>query len=263
MAELLSSTFFINALLACILFSIAGGIIAPLMMINRLFSTAAALTHAAFGGVGIAFFFALPVFWCTSGFSAVIGLIMAHLSWQKDAQNENLSGVLWSFGMALGLVLIDLSPSYHPSIESFLFGNILAISHFDLLMMGVICLLFLAIILALYTQLEVLSFDKELALLRGLKPLYYLLLLMLCLCISISMKLLGLILMMALLSVPVMIAKKYAKSLASLMFYTTLLTFLFCFLGLIISFFLNTLSGATIVMVAIIFLLIFHKGVFT
>lgn len=257
MLELLTSTFFINALLASALISIASGVLAPLMMINRLFSTAGALTHSAFGGVGIAFYFTLPVFWCISLYSVLTGLFMAHLSWQKEGSVERLSGVIWSFGMALGLILIDLSPGYHPSIESFLFGNILAISHFDLYAMAVISFAFVVIALLFHAQLELLSFDKELALLRGLKPLYFLLMIMLCLCISVSMKLLGLILMMALLSVPVLIAKSYAKSLLGLMCMSGGLTFAFCVLGLIFSFYFDTLSAASIVMVAIICLIIF------
>lgn len=257
MQELLSSTFFINALLASFLISIVAGIIAPLMMINRLFSTAAALTHSAFGGVGLAFYFALPVFLCTSIFSMVLAFIMAFLSWEKNEDIDKLSGVLWSFGMALGAILLDLSPSYHPSISSYLFGNILAIAKADLLLMSVIALVFIVLILLFYTQFEIISFDKELAKLKGFKGFYYLLFLMLCLCISVSMKLLGLILMMALLSIPVLIAKSFSKNLLFLMINSALFIFIFCFLGLLISFYFNTLSAATIVMVALFTLLFF------
>lgn len=237
-------------MIATLLISIAIGIIAPLMMINKLFSSAAALTHAAFGGVGIAMYFALPVFICTLGFSACMAFIMAYFSWEQSSSSQSLSGVLWSFGMAFGILLIDLSPGYHPSVESFLFGDILAINKADLFIMAISCLIFIIITLCFYNQFELLSFDRELARLRGFKKLYYVLILMLCLCIAIAMKLLGLILIIALLAIPVLIAKNYAKSLIELMLYCAFFTFLFCFIGLMISFYLNTLSAASIVMVA-------------
>lgn len=252
MLEILNYTFFQNALLAAVLVSIACGAMGVLIMINRLFSMAGGITHAAFGGIGIAFYFSLPVLLSTGIWTLFLAFLIAFLSQRYQNRSDNFIAVIWAFGMAVGVILIDLSPGYQSDLMAYLFGSILAVSSQDLwLMLGVDA--FLITLLALfYRQFEILSFDSEFAKSKGINAnfFYYLLIAMMAFCIVISIRLVGLILVMALLSIPSFIAENFAKRLGAMMAISVLLSTIFCLGGLLVSYFFNLSSGACIILLA-------------
>ncbi|TQR29197.1 hypothetical protein DMB92_08675 [Campylobacter sp. MIT 99-7217] len=252
MFELLSFSFFQHALLAALLVSLACGIIGSLIMINRLFSLAGGITHAAFGGIGIAVYFALPILLSTSIFTLILAFFIAFLSEKFPHRSDSVIAVIWAFGMAFGLILIDLSPGYQGDLMAYLFGSILAVSSEDLYLMIGIDLAFIALVFCFYTQFEALSFDAEFAKVRGVRTrlVHYLLIAMICFCIVISIRVVGLILVIALLSIPCFIAEAFSKKLGEMMIYSCVLSGLFCFLGLFISSIFNLSSGACIILVA-------------
>ena len=260
MLDMFEFSFFQNAFLASIFISLACGIIGSLVMINRLFSMAGGITHGAFGGIGLAFYFSLPLLLCTSIFTLFLALIVAFLSKRFPHRSDNFIAVIWAFGMALGLILIDLSAGYKSDLMAYLFGSILAVSSADLwLIFGANCL-FIVLVLAFYRQFVAISFDQEFALLRGVNTnfFYYLLICMIAFCIVICMRCVGLILIIALLSFPCFIAEYFTQKLLKMMALASLLSFIFCFLGLILSFVLNLSSSASIIMIACLaFVLVF------
>lgn len=250
--EILHYSFFQNALVAAVLISIACGLIGSLVMINRLFSMAGGITHAAFGGIGIAFYFSLPVLVSVGGFTLVLALLIAFLSKHYPHRSDSIIAVIWAFGMALGLILIDMSAGYQNDVMSYLFGSILALSSVDLWLMFGIDTLFIVLIVGFYRQFVALSFDKEFALLRGVRVdfFYYLLIAMIAFCVVICIRAVGLILIIALLSVPCFIAERYTKRLGTMMIVSCLLSMLFCVLGLAMSYALNLSGSASIIMIA-------------
>lgn len=254
MLEILHYSFFQNALIAAILVSIACGLIGSLVMINRLFSMAGGITHAAFGGIGIAFYFSLPVLASVGGFTLALALLVAFLSQRYPHRSDSIIAVVWAFGMAFGLILIDLSAGYQGDVMSYLFGSILAISSTDLWLMFGIDSLFIILILCFYRQFVAMSFDKEFALLRGLSVnfFYYLLIAMIAFCVVICIRAVGLILIIALLSVPCFIAENYTKRLGTMMILSCVLSMFFCVLGLCMSYIFNLSGSASIIMVACI-----------
>lgn len=264
MLEIFSFLFFQNALYAALLVSVACGLIGSLIMINRLFSMAGGITHGAFGGIGLSFYFSLPILLSTSIWTLLLAFIIAYLSQKYPHRSDNIIAVIWAFGMAFGVILIDLSPGYKSDLMAYLFGSILAVSYLDLYLMGLVDILFIAIIVCFYRQFEALSFDMEFAKLRGIKTtlFYYILITMIAFCIIISIRVVGLILVIALLSIPCFIAENFTKRLGSMMIFSCFLSGIFCLVGLFISYYLNITSGASIIMVAsigfIIFLIIKH-----
>lgn len=252
MPEIFEYQFFQNALMAAFLISLACGIIGPLIMINRLFSMAGGIIHAAFGGIGISFYFALPLFFSTGIFTLISALIVAYLSQNYPHRSDNIIAVIWAFGMALGIILIDLSPGYQSDLMAYLFGSILASSSLDLWLMLGIDLVFIILILCFYRQFIIVSFDKEFALLKGVRAnfFYYLLIAMIAFCVVICIKGVGLILIIALLSIPCFIAELFSKKLGSMMILSTLFSLSFCLLGLWLSYMYDTSSGASIIMIA-------------
>lgn len=252
MLELFEFSFFQNALLASLLISIACAIVGCLIMINRLFSMAGGITHGAFGGVGLAFYFSLPVFASTLGFTLFLALIIAFLAKHYPHRSDNFIAVIWAFGMAFGLILIDLSQGYKSDLMAYLFGSILAISSEDLWLMAGVDLAFILLVLCFYRQFVAISFDQEFAQTKGIatNAFYYLLIFMIAFCIVICIRVVGLILIIALLSIPCFIAENFTKKLGSMIGLAFILSLTFCLIGLFASYIFNLSSGASIIMIA-------------
>ncbi len=252
MFEILNFTFFQNALLAAILVSITCGVIGTLVMINRFFSMAGGIIHGAFGGIGIAFYFSLPILLSTGIFTLFLAFLVAFLTKHYAHRSDSIIAVIWAFGMAIGIILIDLSPGYNTDLMAYLFGSILAVGTQDLWLMGIVDGIVIVLIILFYRQFEALSFDTEFAKVSGIHTsfFHYLLIALMAFCIVISIRLVGLILVMALLSIPSFIAENFTKRLGFIMALASFLSMVFCVLGLILSYYLNLSSGACIIAVA-------------
>lgn len=252
MLELFSYSFFQNALIASFLISIACALIGSLVMINRLFSMAGGITHAAFGGIGLAFYFSLPLLLSTSVFTLFIALIVAFLSQKYPHRSDNFIAVIWAFGMAFGLILTELSAGYKSDLMGYLFGSILAVNSDDLWLLAFGNLIFILLILLFYRQFIAISFDREFAFLKGVKTqfFYYLLICMIAFCIVICIRSVGLILIIALLSIPCFIAELFTKRLWAMMFISSILSLIFCLSGLFLSYILDLSSSSSIIIIA-------------
>ncbi|MEE8416521.1 MAG: metal ABC transporter permease [Desulfobacterales bacterium] len=252
MIDVLEFEFMRNALLAGLLVSVICGIIGTLVVVNRLVFLSGGIAHAAFGGIGLSFFLGLPVMAVTLCFSFVVALILAGVTLKAKHRSDTIVGVLWAVGMALGVIFLDLTPGYNVDLMSYLFGSILMVTHFDLLVMLVVAIMVLLITGYYYQDFLAMSYDEEFARLRNVpvKPLYFLLVCMIALSVVVIIRVVGLILIIALLTIPPYIAEKYATSLRTMMFFSTLLSCLFASSGLLLSYFLNVTSGAAIIMVA-------------
>ena len=252
MFEVLQFEFMRNALLAGLLASVICGIIGTFVVVNRIAFLAGGIAHAAYGGIGIAFFFGLPYIVGTLGFTLFAALIMAAVTLKAKDRADTFIGVLWAVGMGLGVLLLDLTPGYNVDLMSYLFGSILAVPKSDLWQMLVMCLSVGLIVLFFYNDFLAMSYDEEFAQLRGVpvKGLYFLLIGMIALSIVMIIRVVGLILVIALLTIPPYIAEKYARSLSMMMLISTLLCCMFTMVGLWLSYIFNLTSGATIIMVA-------------
>ncbi len=253
MFEVLQFEFMRNALVAGLLASIICGIIGTFVVVNRIAFLAGGIAHAAYGGIGLAFFFGLPYIVGTLGFTLFAAMIMAAVTLKARDRADTFIGVLWAGGMGLGVLLLDLTPGYNVDLMSYLFGSILAVPQSDLWQMLVMCLSVGLIVIFFYNDFLAMSYDEEFAQLRGVpvKGLYFLLIGMIALSIVMIIRVVGLILVIALLTIPPYIAEKYARSLSMMMLISTLLCCMFTMTGLWLSYIFNLTSGATIIMVAV------------
>ena len=178
MIEALQFEFMRHALLAAILVSICCGVIGTLVVVNRLVFLAGGIAHAAYGGIGIAFFFGLPFMVGTLGFSLLAAFIMAIVTLKAKHRADTMVGVLWAVGMATGIILLDLTPGYNMDLMSFLFGSILTVPGSDLWQMAAMVVLILFAVSFYYNDLLAMSYDDEFAQIRRVpvKLLYFLLL---------------------------------------------------------------------------------------
>lgn len=255
MIEALQFEFMRHALLAGLLASIACGIIGTLVVVNRIVFISGGIAHAAYGGVGLAFFLGFPPLLGAAGFSLVVSTIMAMVTLSNKQRADTIVGVLWAVGMALGIILTDLSAGYNVDLMSYLFGSILAVPRSDLVAMVAVDLLVVAVVGLFYNSFLAMSFDEEFAVATGVpvKPLYFALLVMTALVVVMVIRVVGLILVIALFTIPPYIAERYSGSLRGMMAFSVALSSLFTVIGLWLSYLFNLTSGATIILVAAFF----------
>ena len=260
MIEALQFEFMQNALLAGLLASIICGIMGTLVVVNRVVFLSGGIAHAAYGGIGLAFFMGWPFLVGAIGFTLIMALIMAAVTLKAKHRSDAMIGVLWAVGMAVGIVLIDLTPGYNVDLMSYLFGSILSVPDSDIWMMLVVGLMIIAVVVYFYHDYLAMSYDEEFAQIRGVpvRALYFLLIGMLAVSIVLIIQVVGLILVIALLTIPPYIAEKYSKSLFVMMVFSSLLSVVFTVTGLWLSYAYNLTSGASIILVAGTGFLIFH-----
>ncbi|MCF8078203.1 MAG: metal ABC transporter permease [Desulfobacterales bacterium] len=252
MLEALQFEFMRNALLAGLMASIICGVIGTLVVVNRIVFLAGGIAHAAYGGIGLSFFMGWPYLAGTVGFSLVAALVMAMVTLRLRHRADTVIGVIWAVGMATGIILIDLTPGYNVDLMSYLFGSILAVPSADLYQMFAAGVVILVILLFYYKGFLAMSYDEEFARLRGVPVglLYFLMIAMVAVSVVITIRVVGLILVIALLTIPPFIAEKYSGSLASMMAIAGLLSAVFTYCGLWLAYSANLTSGAAIIMVA-------------
>jgi len=258
MISLLHLPFIQNALAAGMLAAIACGIIGSLVVVNRSVFMAGGIAHAAYGGVGIAFFFALPALPCIVAFSLFMAVVMAALTARRQGRMDTIIGVLWAVGMALGIILVDLAPGYNVDLMSFLFGSILAVPRSDVHLMTVLVVVIVVVVTCFYKQLLGMSYDREFSQVRGVKvvPLHYMVLCLVALAVVMTIRVVGLILIMALFTIAPYLVERYVGSLARMMLFSSLLNMCFIVAGLWLSWKFNLASGATIILVAALFFIL-------
>jgi zinc transport system permease protein len=250
--EALQLEFMRNALAAGVLVSLICGVLGSLVVVNRVVFISGGIAHAAYGGIGVSLFFGISPLLGIGGFSLLIAAIMAVVTFENRQRSDTVIGVLWAFGMALGVILTDLTPGYNVDLMSYLFGSILAVPRSDIWLMLALDAVILLIVVLFYKDFLAISFDEEFARAMGVpvKLLYSLLLAMIALFVVMVVRVVGLILVIALLSIPPYISEKYSHSMKSMMFVSCLLSIFFVLFGLGISYFFNLTSGASIIMVA-------------
>jgi zinc transport system permease protein len=262
MIEALQLEFMRNALAAGILVSVVCGVIGTLVVVNRIVFLAGGIAHAAYGGIGLAFFMGWPYMVGTTGFSLAAAGAMAAITLKAKHRADAMVGVIWAVGMAAGVVLLDLTPGYHVDLMSYLFGSILAVPASDLWQMGGVGALVILIVTWYYNDFLAMSYDDEFARLRNVPVtfLYCLLLGMIAVTVVMIIRVVGLILVIALLTIPPFIAEKFTRSLRTMMVASSILSCLFTLSGLWLSYLLNLTSGATIILVAAAGFILSHLG---
>jgi zinc transport system permease protein len=250
--DLLTLPFFQNALLAALLVSIAIGAIGTLVAINRLVFLSGGIAHAAYGGVGLAFFVGISPLFGAAAAGVAAAALMAWISFYQRHRSDTLIGVIWAVGMALGVLFVDLTPGYSADLMSYLFGSILAVDRMDLIFMALLDLVIVVCVALFYRPLVAVSFDEAFARTRGLpvQALYLLLLVLAALMIVIAIRVVGLMLVMALLTIPTYLAERMSHTLVGMMILSGLLALGFTVLGLGFSWWLNLSSGAAIIFTA-------------
>ena len=252
MLEALQFEFMRNAVFAGVLVSIACGIIGSYVVVNRTVFISGGIAHAAYGGIGLGYFLGLEPILVAIPFSLAAALIMGLIQHRTRQKSDTLIGVLWAIGMAIGIIFIDLTPGYTADLMTYLFGSILAVPQSSIWAMLVMDAVIILTVYLLYNEFLALSFDREYAKVLSLpvERLYLLQLGLTALTVVLTMRVVGLIMVIALLTIPPAISLQFTSKLHQTMILSSILGIIFTLLGLSFSYLFNLSSGATIILVA-------------
>ncbi len=254
-----------NAIMAGFLVSIACGIIGTFVVVNRIVFISGGIAHSAYGGIGLGYFFGFNPIIGAIAFSLLSGLAMAIVEKNTNERKDTIIGTMWAMGMSIGIIFIDLTKGYKANLMSYLFGSILAVPKQDLWIMLILDIVIILMVCLFYKELLAISFDPMFATTRNLpvNALYLMLVGSIALTIVMVMQVVGLIMIIALLTIPAAVANQYVQEMRQMMIFSSILGVIFILLGLSLSFIFNLTSGATIIMVAgvIYFFSLILKGV--
>jgi zinc transport system permease protein len=182
---------------------------------------------------------------------------------RKGVREDSAIAAFWALGMALGVICIFRTPGYAPDISTYLFGNILTVTTLDLWLSGSFALVMTFAFLRFFKPILYTAFDREFARTKGLKVnlIETLMMLAIAVCIVSSIRLIGIMLLMSLLTIPQMTANLFTAPFGKMALYSVAISILGCFTGLFLSYSLNVPSGAAIIFVQVIFFLLCKTGV--
>ena len=256
MSEFLSAlsehAFLQTALLAGLLASIGCGVIGTFVVVKRIAFMAGGIAHSVLGGMGAALYYGLDPLLGALAAAILAALLIGTVRLFWKMQEDTLIGALWAIGMAIGILFIAKTPGYTADLMSFLFGNILLVPTRELWFMGTLDLALILTVALFYRQFLAITFDEEFARLRGV-PVAFFYLLLLCLVavtVVLLIQVVGLILVIALLTLPAAIAGHYVHSLGGMMVIATLLGGLFTSFGLGLSYAPDLPAGPTMILLA-------------
>lgn len=260
--ELLQYTFFQNALLGSFLTAIACGIVGTYIVTRRLVFISGGITHSSLGGLGVGFFLGINPILSALIFSVLSAFGIEWLSKKQDVRQDSAIAAFWSFGMAVGIIFIFLKSGFAPNLSDYLFGNILTITYTDILWLALLSFIVVIGFILFKHQIIYVAFDAEFARTRNLpvKLIEYVMMFFIAVTIVLSIRLVGIMLLMSLITIPQMTANLFTSNYSRIVVWSVLIGFISCVLGLFLSYFLNVPSGAFIIFTLITFFFI-CKGV--
>lgn len=256
--DLLSYPFFQNALIGSLLASIACGIVGTYVVVRRLVFISGGITHASLGGLGMGFYFGWNPILSAMIFSVLSAFGIEWLSTRQDVREDSAIGTFWSLGMAVGIIFIYLKPGFAPNLNDYLFGNILTITHGDIRWLSVLSIILIFVFYFFKREIIFTAFDPEFAKTKQLPVnlVKYVMMMFIAVTIVLSIRLVGIVLLMSLLTVPQMTANLFTSNFVKMIYLSVLIGFAGCLIGLFLSATLDVPSGVFIIFSQIVIFLL-------
>ena len=249
-----------NAFISGILASIVCGMIGVTVIEKKLVMMSGGIAHTAYGGVGLGYLMGFEPILGAFIFSICAAIGIGYIKRKGSTSSDVIIGLFWSLGMALGILFIALMPGYPPDLSSYLFGSILSVTKADLYLIITLTCIVTLVIVTLYHDWKAYLFDEEFASIIGVRTAFleYLLLILIAMTVVVLIRVVGIILVLALITAPAATAGMLTSNLKKRMIYSVLLGSIFCISGLWISYELNIASGASIVILSVMCYFIFY-----
>ncbi len=217
--EALELPFFRRVVLAGLLASLACGAIGSYVVARRIASLSGGLSHAAFGGVGLGYLLGFQPMLGAAGFGLLAALAIGVAHRRLRSSLDTLVSMVWATGMALGILFVALTPGYAPDLTSYLFGSLLFVPWQYVALVGVLDVVILVAVLALWKEFQAVSFDEEFAEIAGVpvQAVFLTLLALASLAIVTLIRVVGVILAIALLTIPAAIGRQWASGIGRMM----------------------------------------------
>ena len=250
--DLLKYTFLQNAFITALLAGIMCGIIGVIVVEKKLLMMAGGIAHTAYGGVGLGYLIGFEPIIGAGIFAIGSAIVIGTVNRKVKLHTDIIISILWSLGMASGIGFTALMGAYPPDMSSYLFGNILTVTKNDLLIMLPLTALNFLIFTSFYNDWKAFLFDSAFAKMVGIKTVFleYLLLIMISLSIVVLIRVVGIILLIALITAPAAISNLVCKSLSGRMIISAILAFLFCLVGIVVSYYFAFPSGVATIFFA-------------
>lgn len=259
--DILQYTFFQNAIWASLLIAVACGIVGTYIVSRRIVFISGGITHASFGGLGIGFYLGIDPVLSALGFAVLSAFGVEYLSHSGDykrIREDSVIAAIWSLGMAIGVIFIFLTPGYTPNLSAYLFGNILTVSKTEISWMAILSIILVIVYLLGKKIIVYTAFDRDFARTQGLPVRFveYMMMLFIAATIVLSIRLIGIMLLMSLITIPQMTANMFTSNYNKITLISCILGFVGCISGLFLSYFFNIPSGAFIILVLIALFLV-------
>jgi zinc transport system permease protein len=254
MTDLLQYDFFAHAIWAALFTSITCGVIGTYIVSNRIVFLSGGITHSSFGGIGLGYFLGINPLLGAAGFSVLSALGIEYFSRKGELRHDSVIGIWWSFGMALGIIFIYITPGYAPNLMTYLFGSILTVSSVDLGYMGVLSAVVVLFFILFYRIILFISFDEAYARVFGMPVtlMKNVMISLVALTIVVNIKVVGIILLISLLTIPQSIANQFTRIFSRMIIYSTAIALIGVVSGLLISYALEIPSGASIIFALVV-----------
>lgn len=248
-----------NAVIACILSGITCGIVGTYIVARRMVSLCGGITHASFGGLGIAIYAGVNPIWGALAFAVLSALGIEYAGNKTKIREDSAIGVMWGIGMAIGALFMSLKPGYTSGdLSSFLFGNIISVTTEDIVALSVLSIvLFIGAVLYL-KPIMYMAFDRDFARSAGVNTTLvgYILSVITAVTIVLSIRVMGIILLISLMTLPVVIANTFTKCYNTITIFASIIAAIGALAGVVISYYLEVPSGPAIIFVLTLVLII-------
>lgn len=249
--ELFGYQFFQNAIIVSLLISLLAGMIGTYIISRKIVFISGGITHASFGGIGIAYFLGFNPFIGAAIFATLIGTSIEWISSKGKIREDSAIAILWSLGTALGIIFVFMTPGYTPNLMSFLFGSILSAGMADIITMLILTSITALFFIIYYRPILYSAFDPEFAKIMGLPVAFfrYTMAILVSLSIVLSIRALGIILVLSIFTIPQSTAMLLAQDFKKIIPLSILFGITGSLIGLFSSYAINIPSGAAIIFV--------------
>lgn len=253
-ANIFQYDFIVKGLLGAIFASITAGLAGTYVVSKRMVFLSGGITHSSFGGIGIGYFLGFNPVIGAAVFGIMSALGVEYLSVKQKIREDSAIGILWAFGMAIGIIFIYLTPGYTPNLMSYLFGSILTVTNADLIALGIMSLILILYFGIFYRTILYISFDEEFARTYSsyVNIFKYLTTSLIALTIVLNIRMAGVVLVISLLTIPPNIALLFTRVYVKIVIWSILAGFVGTATGYVISYFAGIPVGATIIFTLVI-----------
>lgn len=258
-ADLFQYKFLSNAVIASVLAGICCGIIGTYIVTRRLVFLSGGITHSSFGGIGIAYYLGINPLIGAALFAVASAFGIELFAGNNKVREDSTIGILWSFGMAIGIVFVFLTPGYAPNLMSFLFGNILLVTQSNIISLAIFNIVLIAAMTLLYRPIIYTACDRNYAKTQGLpvRAISLLMLILVSLSIVLNIRVVGIVLLVSLLTIPAVVANLLTKNYLKMTILSTIIAIIGTLMGLYVSYALDIPAGAsTVVLLAMLFFVV-------